>query len=88
MVTGRVIQFRRGRKNYKPRHLLIEIPQITDAKSAEKFVGKSAVWTSDGKEKKKISGKIASIHGGNGVIRAIFEKGLPGQAVGSEVEIK
>ena len=27
-------------------------------------------------------------NGGNGVVRAIFERGLPGQAVGTEVEIK
>jgi len=37
---------------------------------------------------KKITGKISSAHGGNGVVRAIFEKGLPGQAIGTDVEVK
>lgn len=87
MTKATVIQFRRGRKTYKPRHFLLEIPEITTREKATEFVGKTAVWTSPGKLAKKITGKISSAHGGNGVVRAIFEKGLPGQAVGSEVEI-
>jgi ribosomal protein L35AE/L33A len=35
----------------------------------------------------EIKGKIASTHGSNGVLRAIFEKGLPGQAITTKVEI-
>lgn len=88
MVTGKVIQFRRGRKTYKPRHFLIEIPGTDSREKAAKFVGKSVVWKSSGKEAKLISGKISSAHGGNGVVRAIFERGLPGQAIGTSVEVK
>ncbi len=87
MVTGKVIQFRRGRKNITPRHFLIEIPKTDTREKATKFVGKEVFWKSTGKEAKIISGKISSAHGGNGVVRAIFEKGLPGQAIGTEVEI-
>lgn len=87
MVTGKVIQFRRGRKNYTPRHFLIEIPGTESREAANKFVGKIATWTSMGKNQTKIIGKISSAHGGNGVVRAIFEKGLPGQAIGTDVEI-
>jgi len=35
-----------------------------------------------------ITGKVSSAHGNNGIVRAIFEKGLPGQAITTEVEIK
>ena len=52
------------------------------------FVGKTVEWKSPGKTQKIISGKISSAHGGNGVVRAIFEKGLPGQAIGTDVDIK
>ena len=38
--------------------------------------------------RKIIKGKISGAHGGKGVVRAIFEKGLPGQAVTTEVEIR
>jgi len=53
---------------------------------AEKFVGKNVEWKSPAG--KIIKGKIAAAHGNKGVVRAIFEKGLPGQAITTEVEIK
>jgi len=87
MVTAKVIQFRRGRKTYTPRHFLIEIPGIDSREKATEFVGKSTEWKSSGKEVKVIKGKIAAAHGGNGVVRAIFERGLPGQAIGTDVEV-
>ncbi|MBU2616095.1 MAG: 50S ribosomal protein L35ae [Nanoarchaeota archaeon] len=85
MVNGKVIQFRRGRKTIHERHFLIEIPKVKKRGDAEKFVGKVVIWTSPAG--KKIEGKISSAHGNNGLVRAIFEKGLPGQAVTTEVEI-
>ncbi len=88
MVNGIVIQFRRGKRTYTPRHFLIEIPKVNSREEASKFVGKNVEWKSQGKEKKIISGKIASPHGNKGVVRAIFERGLPGQAIGTGVEIK
>ncbi|VVB83807.1 50S ribosomal protein L35Ae [uncultured archaeon] len=86
MTEGRIIQFRRGRKTIVNRHFLIEINGISDKKAAEKFVGKEVVWTSPAG--KKINGKISGAHGNNGVVRAIFAPGLPGQAVTTKVEIK
>ena len=87
MKKGLVVQFRRGRKTYHPRHFLIDVG-AKNRDEAEKFVGKEVVWTSTGKEKKQIKGNIASPHGNKGLVRAIFEKGLPGQAVATEVEVK
>jgi large subunit ribosomal protein L35Ae len=86
MTSGRVIQFRRGRKTISERHFLIEIDGVSNKEQALKFVGKSVVWKSPaGRE---INGKIAASHGNKGVVRAIFEKGLPGQAVTTKVEVK
>jgi len=86
MTTGKVIQFRRGRHTYKPRHFLIEISDVKKRKDAEKLVGKDVEWKSPAG--KIIKGKISGAHGNNGVVRAIFEKGLPGQAVTTEVNVK
>jgi len=86
-MKGTVIQFRRGRTTQKPRHFLIEVNGSNSREDASKFIGKTIVWTSPGKNGKKINGKIAAAHGNKGVIRAIFEKGLPGQAIGTPVEI-
>ena len=86
MVKAKVIQFRRGRHTIHERHFLIEIEGSKTREDAEKFVGKEVEWKSPAG--KRIKGKISAPHGNKGVVRAIFEKGLPGQAVTAEVEIK
>ena len=86
MVTGKVIQFRRGRHVIHVRHFLIEIEGTKTRKEAEKFVGKTVEWKSPAG--KIIQGKISAPHGNKGVLRAAFEKGLPGQAITNEVEVK
>jgi len=85
-TKGRVIQFRRGKKTIHERHFLIEIPESDSREKAKKFVGKEVVWKSPAG--KIILGKVSSAHGNKGVVRAIFEKGLPGQAITTPVEIK
>ena len=86
MVKGKVIQFRRGRHTIHERHMLIEIGEINNKEKALKSIGKSIIWKSPAG--KIIEGKISGTHGNKGVVRAIFEKGLPGQSVTTEVEIK
>lgn len=85
MIQGKIIQFRRGRHTIIERHFLIEIEGIDDKEKAKKFVGKEVVWTSPAG--KKIKGKVSGVHGNNGVVRAIFETGLPGQAITTKVDI-
>jgi large subunit ribosomal protein L35Ae len=85
-MKGKVVQFRRGRHTIHERHFLIEVDGVKDKKNAEKLVGKEVEWKSPAG--KIINGKIASTHGNNGVVRAIFEKGLPGQSITTEVNIK
>jgi large subunit ribosomal protein L35Ae len=87
-MKGKVLQFRRGRHTIKERHFLIEVEGISDKENAEKLTGKEVIWMSPGKQKKEIKGKISGAHGNKGVVRAIFEKGLPGQAITTEVEVK
>jgi len=84
-VKGKVIQFRRGRKRIHEKHFLLDVG-AEDRKKAEQFIGKNVEWRSSAG--KIIKGKISSAHGNNGLVRAIFEKGLPGQAITTEVEIK
>ena len=85
-MNGKVIQFRRGRHTITEKHFLIEIEGIKNKKDAEKFVGKEIEWKSPAG--KIIRGKVSGAHGRKGVVRAIFEKGLPGQAITTEVEVK
>jgi large subunit ribosomal protein L35Ae len=84
MVKGLLVQFRRGRHRIHERHYLIDLG-LTKREDAKKMAGKEVSWKSpSGKE---IKGKISDAHGNNGLVRAIFEKGLPGQAMTTEIDI-
>ncbi len=85
-MKGKVIQFRRGRHTIHEKHFLIEADGVSNREEAEKLVGKIVEWKSPAG--KIISGKISGAHGGKGLVRAIFERGLPGQAITTGVEIK
>ncbi len=85
MVKAKVIQFRRGLKRIHERHYILDV-FVKTREEAEKFVGKEVVWTSPAG--KKIVGKISSAHGNKGLVRSIFDKGLPGQARNSEVDVR
>ena len=84
-MKGIVVQFRRGRKVIKERHFLLDFG-ATNREEAKKMTGKIVEWKSS--SGKIIKGKISDAHGNKGLVRAIFEKGLPGQAVTQDVEIK
>ncbi|OYT41695.1 50S ribosomal protein L35ae [Candidatus Pacearchaeota archaeon ex4484_26] len=85
-MKGTITSFRRSRHRYKPRQFIIKVDNVETKTAAEKFIGKEVVWKSPaGKE---IKGKLTHLHGNKGLLRALFEKGLPGQAVAQKVEIK
>ena len=85
MTHGKVIQFRRGRNNIHEKHFLLDFGATSRAE-AEKLKGKNVEWKSPAG--KIIKGKIAAPHGNKGLVRAIFERGLPGQAITTGVEVK
>jgi len=85
-MQGIVMNFRRGKRTYTPRHFIIMVDGIDDRKKAKALVGKAVSWKSS--SGKIINGKVASAHGNSGALRVIFERGLPGQAVTQTVEIK
>ena len=85
MVKGILVQFRRGRHRIHERHYLIDIG-LKNRDEAKKYAGKEVEWKSPAG--KVIKGKISDAHGNNGLVRAIFEKGLPGQAMATEIDLK
>ena len=85
MVKGIVVQFRRGRHRIHEKHFLLDLG-LKDREEAKKMAGKEVSWKSPGG--KVIKGKISDAHGNKGLVRAIFETGLPGQAVATDIEVK
>jgi len=84
-MEGLIVSFRKGRRTQKTNQFIIKVEGM-DKEKAKKLINKEVVWTS--KSGKKINGVIGNIHGNQGVVRARFERGLPGQAIRTKVEIK
>lgn len=77
--------FRRGRHTHTMNHMIVYC-NADSRENAAKMVGKEVVWKSPaGKE---IKGKVAAAHGNKGAVRVIFETGMPGQSIGTKVEIR
>lgn len=83
-MNGIIVQFRRGRHRIHEKHYLLDLGAAS-REEAQKFVGKQVQWKSPGG--RVISGAISSAHGNKGIVRAIFESGLPGQAITNEIEV-
>lgn len=83
-MTGVIASYKRGKYMQRTNHILIKF-EFDDDKKAAKLIGREVVWET--KSGKLIRGKIVSTHGKNGVVRAIFQRGLPGEALGTEVKI-
>ena len=80
-----IINFRGGKHTKYDKQMILEIKEINTKEKASKLIGKTITWkTPSGKE---IKGKISNIHGNKGALKATFEKGMPGQAIGKKVEV-
>lgn len=85
MVKGVIENYRRGRHTEYGNQFIVRVEECGDKTKAQAYVGKKVSWkTPSGK---LIDGKVASTHGNGGALRVAMEKGLPGQAVGTELEI-
>lgn len=85
-MEGTIKNFRMARHHQQTSHLIVIIPNVETRAKAAKLVGKKAMWTTPAG--KKISGQIQAAHGNTGAVRIIFEKSLPGQAIGTKVKVE
>jgi large subunit ribosomal protein L35Ae len=63
---------------------LIKFAHVDSVSLAGQLIGRKVVWKEG---KNKLIGKIVGLHGKKGVVRAKFRKGVPGQALGTTVEL-
>ncbi len=82
-----IVNYRGSKRTQKGNHIIVFVPSVDSHEGAAKLVGKQVTWTSPGKLKKQIKGKVSSTHGKSGAVRVIFERGMPGQALGQKVII-
>jgi large subunit ribosomal protein L35Ae len=81
---GRIMNYRIGIRTQMSSECLIQFAQSSTVAQAGQFIGKRVAWKG---VNKKLIGRIVGFHGRNGVVRARFKKGVPGQALGTTVEL-
>jgi large subunit ribosomal protein L35Ae len=63
---------------------LIQFAHVNSVSIAGQLIGRKVVWKQG---TNKFMGKIVGLHGKNGLVRAKFRKGVPGQALGTTAEL-
>ncbi|MBS7616412.1 50S ribosomal protein L35ae [Candidatus Bathyarchaeota archaeon] len=83
-AQGIIVNYRIGPKSQNSKECLIQFVNVKSSSEASKLIGRKVAWKHDNT---KIIGKIVDLHGKKGLVRARFRKGLPGQSLGSTVEL-
>jgi len=80
---GVISNYKIGLHKQKADRCLIKVKSLEKA-AVRRLIGYKVLWP---KNNPKITGKIIKTHGSTGTLLVKFEKGIPGQALGSEVRI-
>lgn len=84
-MEGVIASFRRGKRTQKMNQMILVVKGYENKDKSKELVNKTVIWKSPaGKE---IKGKVSNVHGNKGAVRVIFEKGMPGQSLGTKVVI-
>jgi large subunit ribosomal protein L35Ae len=83
-IQGIIVNYRVGPKTQRSKECIIQFSHVSSVSEASRLIGRKVAWKDDDN---KIIGKIVDLHGKKGLVRARFRKGLPGQALGTTVEL-
>ena len=85
-MNATISNFRSSRHRNTGNQMVIVVEGVSSREKAGGLIGKTVIWkTPSGKE---IKGVVSSAHGNKGAVRAHFETGMPGQAVGTRIEVR
>ena len=82
-MEGKIVSFRRGVRTQKKYQMIVKVKDVNNKEKAKSLLNKNVLWKSPGG--KEIKGVVTNVHGNLGGLRVQFEKGLPGQSLGSKV---
>lgn len=83
-ISGVIVGYVIGPRNQRSKHCLVRFQHVTSTGEASRLVGRKIAWKRSGKV---LIGIVTAIHGRNGLVKARFRKGVPGQAVGTSVDL-
>jgi len=81
--SGVVLNYRRGKKRQRPRECLIVVREVKED-TPMRLIGWKVSWPQD---RPRLIGRISKHHGKSGTLLVKFDRGLPGQALGTPVKI-
>jgi len=83
-VKGVIVNYGKGPRTQRSKYCLLKFPSIESVGEASQLIGRKVTWSAG---KAKCVGKIVALHEKNGLVRARFRRGVPGEAMGTFVEI-
>ncbi|MBN1275461.1 50S ribosomal protein L35ae [Candidatus Woesearchaeota archaeon] len=81
-MEGVIVHYRQNRHTTDGNHVIVRPEGCDSREQAEQLVGKTVKWHTG---KRDLVGNVASAHGNSGAVRVLFDKGVPGQALGQKV---
>lgn len=83
-TQGTIVNYRIGVRTQNSKECLIQFMNATSICDGSRLVGRKVAWKMG---KIKIIGTILDTHGQKGLVRVRFRRGVPGQALGTVVEL-
>ncbi|KAF9295219.1 60S ribosomal protein L33A [Linnemannia elongata] len=92
-AKGRVLGFKRAKRNQRPDISLVQIEGVKTAADTEFYLGKRVAFVYrakrevNGSKIRCIWGRITRAHGGSGAVKARFRNNLPAKSFGASVRV-
>lgn len=77
--------YKGGHRTQKSKCALIRVDGVDNRSEAAAYIGRKVLWISPSGS--RLIGEVVGVHGRNGVLKVRFRKGLPGEAIGTELTI-
>lgn len=85
-MKATIVNFRLSRHTKSEKQMVVRTESVTNREQANKMKNKKVIYkTPSGKT---IKGIVKAPHGNSGAFKVEFERGMPGQAIGTKVEIE
>lgn len=93
-VKARHVGYKRGKNTQKPTTSIVQLENVNSSDDAKWYLGKRVVFAYRGRKADKngsktrtISGKITSVHGNSGSVKARFTTALPPKSFGASLRV-
>ena len=83
-IQGVILNYRVGPRTQRSKECIIRFAHVTSVSEAGGLIGRKVAWKG---KKNRIIGKIVALHGKKGLVRARFRRGVPGQALGTNIDL-